>query len=249
MKLTENLSIVLAFSGGLFSFLSPCVLPLVPSYLSFITGISYDDLKSPLLGSHVRKKVLFNSLFFVLGFSMVFIVLGASFSLLGRLFASYQQTIQRIAGLIIIFFGLYIAGVFRVSSLMRSKGLFVLKRKPAGYMGSTLVGLSFGSAWTPCIGPILGAILTLAASSEGVLDGIILLAAYSIGLAIPFLLMGLASGSFLCLSQRFGRFMQVLHIAGGVFLIIVGILIITGYFAVLNSLFIRFTPSWLLNKI
>ena len=131
---------------------------------------------------------------------------------------------------------------------MRSKGLFVLKRKPAGYMGSTLVGLSFGSAWTPCIGPILGAILTLAASSEGVLNGIILLAAYSMGLAVPFLLMGLASGSFLGLSQRFGRFMQVLHIAGGVFLIIVGILIITGYFAVLNSLFIKFAPSWLLNK-
>ncbi len=159
-----------------------------------------------------------------------------------------QQTIQRIAGLIIIFFGLYIVGIFRVPFLMGSKGLFVLKNKPAGYIGSTLVGISFGSAWTPCIGPILGAILTVAASSEGVLNGIILLAVYSMGLAIPFLLMGLASGSFLGLSQRFGRFMQVLHIAGGVFLIIVGILIITGYFAMLNSLFIKFAPPWLLDK-
>jgi len=249
MESMENLSIIVALGGGLLSFLSPCVLPLVPSYLSFITGMSFDDLRSPLLKAHVRKRVTLNALFFVLGFSMVFILLGASFSFLGRFFASHQQTIQRIAGLIIIFFGLYIAGVFKVPFLMHSKELFALRTKPAGYMGSTLVGISFGSAWTPCIGPILGAILTLAGSAKGIRGGVILLMAYSAGLAIPFLLMAVASGSFLNLSHRLGKFLPVVHITGGIFLIIIGILIATGYFTVLNSLFIQLTPSWLLGKI
>jgi cytochrome c-type biogenesis protein len=249
MEAAENLSIIVALGGGLLSFLSPCVFPLVPSYLSFITGVSFDDLRSPFLTVHVRKKVMLNSLFFVLGFSMVFMILGASFSFLGRLFAGNQQTIQKIAGLIIIFFGLYIAGAFRIPFLTRSKELFVMKGKPAGYMGSALVGISFGAAWTPCIGRILGAILTLAGSATGVSDGVILLVAYSMGLAIPFMLMALASGSFLNLSHRFGKFLAVVHIVGGIFLIIVGILILTGYFTFLNTLFIRLTPAWLWERI
>ncbi len=249
MESAENLSIIVALGGGLLSFLSPCVFPLVPSYLSFITGISFDDMKSPLLKAQVREKVIANSLFFVLGFSTVFIVLGASFSFLGRFFASYQQMIQRVAGLIIIFFGLYISGALRIPFLMRSKEFLALRKKPAGYMGSALVGVSFGSAWTPCIGPILGAILTLAGSSKGVREGAILLMAYSMGLAIPFLLMAVASGGFFGVFQRFGRFLKVVHIVGGVFLIVVGILIVTGYFTVLNSLFISLTPSWLLERI
>ena len=154
MESGENLSIVVALGGGLLSFLSPCVLPLLPSYLSFITGMSFDDLKAQ---NHIRMKVVLNSLFFILGFSTVFVTLGASFSLLGRLFASHQGVIQRIAGLIIIFFGLYIAGVFKIAFLMRSKEIIRLKNKQGGYVGSALVGISFGFAWTPCVGPILGA--------------------------------------------------------------------------------------------
>lgn len=246
MESMENLSIVVALGGGLLSFLSPCVLPLLPSYISFITGMSFDDLKAQ---EHVRKRVVLNSLFFILGFSTVFVTLGASFSLLGGFFGGYQGVIQRIAGLIIIFFGLYIAGVFKIPFLMRSKEIITLKNKPAGYVGSALIGISFGFAWTPCVGPILGAILALAGTTKGMSSGMILLTAYSMGLAIPFFLTSLATGSFFSFFQKFGKFLHVVYIAGGILLIIVGILIFTGYFTVLNSLFIELTPSWLWERI
>jgi cytochrome c-type biogenesis protein len=249
MESAENLSIIVALGGGLLSFLSPCVLPLLPSYLSFITGMSFDDLQAPLLRTQVRKKVVLNSLFFILGFSAVFVALGASFSLVGGFFGGYQGIIQRIAGLIIIFFGLYIAGVFKIPFLMRSRELLQMKNKPAGYVGAALIGISFGFAWTPCVGPILGAILTLAGTAKGISGGMILLAAYSTGLAIPFLLTSLATGLFLSIFQRFRHVLHVMYIAGGIFLIIVGILVFTGYFTVLNSLFIELTPSWLWEKI
>jgi len=249
MQSVENLSIIVALGGGFLSFLSPCVLPLLPAYLSYVTGVSVDDLKAPLLRRDVRKRVVLNSLFFILGFSTVFVVLGASFSFLGRFFANHQQTIQKIAGLIIIFFGVYITGIFKLPFLMRSKELLPFKTKPAGYLGSTLIGISFGSAWTPCVGPILGAILTLAGSEETISGGAILLTAYSMGLAIPFLLTSLASGSLLSIFQRFTKFTRAVYIAGGILLIIVGLLITTGYFTILNSFFVGLTPSWLLEKI
>ena len=249
MQSADNISIIVAFGGGIFSFLSPCVLPLVPSYLSFVTGMSFDDLRTSDLNIHLRQKVVLSSLFFVLGFSMVFIALGASFGLFGRFFASHQQIIKIIAGLIIIFFGLYIAGIFKVPFFMKSKELVPLKSKPAGYVGSTLIGISFGTAWTPCIGPILGAILTLAASTRGMSGGMILLTAYSMGLAIPFILAAWGIGSFLNAIRKYGRFLHGIQITGGIILIIVGLLIVTGYFNVLNSLFIGLTPSWLLEKI
>ncbi len=249
VKSVENLSIIVAFGGGFLSFLSPCVLPLLPSYLAFVTGVSVDDLKTPLLGRELRKKVVLNSLCFILGFSMVFVLLGASFSFLGRFFAIHQNTIQKIAGLVIIFFGLYITGIFNIPLFMRSKELLPIRTKPAGYAGSTLVGLSFASAWTPCVGPILGAILALAGSEGKIRGGIVLLAAYSMGLAIPFFLTSVASGSLLSAFQRFTKFTRAIYIGGGILLIIVGLLILTGYFTVLNSLFIGLTPSWLLEKI
>ena len=249
MGLTENLTIIVAFGGGLLSFFSPCVFPLVPSYLSFITGISVNDFREPDSIRHLHQKVFLNALFFVLGFSAIFITLGVSFSYLGMFFARHQWTIQKISGLIIIIFGLYIAGVFRFSFLMRSKEFLPLKTKPVGYIGSAIVGISFGAAWTPCIGPILGSILVLAGSAKEMKEGMILLTAYSMGLAIPFLLTAWASGSFLKIFRKLGKLVRVIHIAGGIFLIIVGILIFTGYFTVLNSLFIGLTPSWILEKI
>jgi cytochrome c-type biogenesis protein len=245
----ENLSIIVAFAGGFLSFLSPCLLPLLPSYLSYITGVSFDDLTAPGLRRDVRKRVVLNSLFFILGFSMVFVFLGASFSFLGRFLALHQNTIQKIAGVIIIFFGLYIVGIFKIPFLMRSKELLPLRTKPAGYLGSTLIGLSFASAWTPCVGPILGAILALAGSAENLSGGVILLTAYSLGLAIPFLLASLASGALLSAFQRFSKIIRVVYIAGGIFLIMVGLLIITGYFTRLNSFFIGLTPSWLFERL
>lgn len=246
MESTGNLSVLVALGGGLLSFLSPCVLPLLPSYLSFITGMSFDDLKAR---GHIRKKVVCNSIFFILGFSMAFVALGAFFSLLGGFLASYRPMMHRIAGLIIIFFGFYIAGVFRIPLLMRSKFIIVLQNKPAGCIGSALIGISFAFAWTPCVGPILGAILTLAGTAKGVSGGVALLAAYSIGLGIPFFLTSLATGSFLTIFWRFRKLLHVAYVAGGIFLILVGLLIFTGYFTVLNSLFTKLTPSWLLERI
>ncbi|MBW1697100.1 MAG: cytochrome c biogenesis protein CcdA [Deltaproteobacteria bacterium] len=249
MYSVEHLSIIVALGGGLLSFLSPCVFPLVPSYISFITGISLTDLGAPLLWRNLRKRVMLNSMFFVFGFSLVFIALGTSLSFLGRFLASHQEIIQKAAGLIIIFFGLSITGVFKLSFLMRSKELLPVRVKPPGYMGSAIVGISFGAAWTPCIGPILGSILVLAGSATEMKQGIVLLAAYSLGLAIPFLFAAWVSGSLLNLSQRFGKLLHLIHIAGGILLIIVGLLIFTGYFTVLNSFFVALTPSWLLEKI
>ncbi len=249
MESAENLSVLVAFGAGLLSFLSPCVLPLVPSYLAYITGMSYDDLNSPAPEVSARKKLLLNAIFYVLGFSSVFIILGASFSLLGKIFTKYLQEIQTISGFIIIFFGLTMIGLFKIPLLMRTKDLIPIRDKPAGYIGSSLIGISFGAAWTPCVGPILGSILFLAGSSKSVSNGMFLLSIYSLGLAIPFLLTALASSSFLSLFRRLGKWTHFLHIGGGILLVIVGILIITGYFTVLNSYFINITPPWLLRKI
>jgi cytochrome c-type biogenesis protein len=233
MELTQNLSIIVALGAGLFSFLSPCLLPLLPSYLSYITGMSFEELQGQ---GHIRKMAMLHSLFFILGFSTVFVVLGASFSLLGGLLAGYQGGLQKVAGLIIIFFGLYIVGVLKIPFLMRSKEIITLKNKPA-------------FAWTPCVGPILGAILALAGTAKRIGSGVVLLTAYSIGLAIPFFLTSLAAQSFLRIFQKNKNFFHAVYLGGGIILIIVGILIFTGYFTALNSLLTELTPSWLWEKI
>jgi cytochrome c-type biogenesis protein len=244
----ENLSVMVAMVAGFLSFLSPCVLPLVLSHLSFVTGTSLDDLNAPGLRRHLWSEVFLKSLLFVLGFSIVFIALGASVSFLGRFLAGRQEMIQRIAGIVIIFFGLCVANVFTIPFLMRSGELLPLRSRPVGYAGSVLIGLSFGFTWTPCIGPILGAILTFAGSAGEVNQGVILLAAYSMGLAVPFLLVAVASGSFLYVSQKLGRFLPVIHIIGGILLIFVGVLVFTGNFVILNYSFIKLMPSWLLER-
>jgi len=249
MQSVENLSIVVALVGGILSILSPCVLPLVPAYLSYITGISFDDLQSPLLRRRHRSKVVLSAFCFILGLSTVFLVLGASFGFLGKFVASQHGTIQKIAGVIIIFFGLSLAGVFRIPFMMRSREFLPLNKKITGYLGSTIIGISFGAAWTPCIGPILGSILALAAGAKGMSQGVTLLAAYSLGFAIPFLVAAWASGSILNVLQKYQRLLKGIHIAGGVLLVLLGILVMTGYFSVLNSILIRFTPGWLIEKI
>ena len=249
MQSAENLSIIVALGGGILSILSPCVLPLVPAYLSYITGISFEDLKSPLLKRRHRPKVLLSALCFLLGLSTVFVVLGASFSFLGRFVSSQQWIIQKIAGLVIIFFGLSLAGVFKIPFLMRSREFLPLKARFTGYLWSVIIGISFGAAWTPCIGPILGSILALAAGAKGMSQGVTLLAAYSVGFAIPFLLAAWASGSVLNVLQKYEKLLKGIHIAGGILLVFIGILIMTGYFTVLNSLLIKFTPAWLIEKI
>ncbi len=249
MESAENLSMLVAFGAGLLSFLSPCVLPLVPSYLAYITGMSYDDFDSSRVSVSARKKIILNALFYVFGFSLVFIILGASFSFLGRFFIQRLQEIQILSGVIIIFFGLIMTVLFRLPFLMRSRDLLPIRNKPAGYIGSSLTGFSFGAAWTPCVGPILGSILFLAGSSKSVGRGMILLGIYSLGLAIPFMLTALAGSSFFNLFRRMGKWVHVMHVGGGILLIAVGLLIVTGYFTLLNSFFVNLTPSWLLKNI
>jgi len=247
MHLGESLGVLVAFSAGLFSFLSPCVLPLFPSYLSLITGMSVDRLTAGMSGES-RRRVIAHSLAFIIGFSAVFVVLGASFGAVGRLLLDYREWIRRIGGALIVVFGLYIAGVLRIGWLGRTKQL-ELKIRPAGYVGSLLVGVTFAIGWTPCVGPILGSILSLAGTAETVSKGVGLLLAYSAGLALPFFLSSLALGGFLRFFQRYRPFIGVVERMAGVLLAVVGLLVFTNYFAVLNSYAISLTPQWLLKRL
>jgi len=233
----ENVSFLIALGAGILSFLSPCVLPLVPSYLSFITGISLDELvekKNP----KVKKLTLLHSLMFILGFSVVFTLLGASASLVGKILLQYQVWIARIGGAFIIFLGIYFTGVIKLNFLQKEKK-FHLREKPIGYLGSFLVGVVFAAGWTPCIGPILASILLYASTAESLLSGIALLGVYSAGLALPFLLISLALGSFLERYKKLRKHLRWISVVGGLFLIGAGILLMTDYFFTLTAVFSR----------
>jgi cytochrome c-type biogenesis protein len=223
------------------------VLPLFPSYLSFITGMSVSDLTADLSPT-ARRRVLLHALAFIVGFSLVFVALGASFSAAGQLLVEYRPWIRRIGGLLIIVFGLYIAGVFRLGLLGRTL-TWQVREKPAGYVGTFLVGITFAVGWTPCVGPILGAILTLASTTETVQWGVGLLLAYSAGLGVPFLLSALAVGSFLRWFSRYRPFIPVVERGAGVLLVIVGVLVYTNYYVYLNAWAISLTPEWLLQRL
>ncbi len=242
--MTESVGIAIAFGAGVLSFLSPCVLPLVPSYLSFITGMSLEDLEEGV----DRKAALVHAFLFVAGFSAIFLLLGASASFLGQFFKAYSLWITRVGGVVIIFLGLHMAGVFRFAPLLRERRLH-LHDKPTGYLGTAGVGAAFGAGWTPCIGPVLGAILTFAASQEQFWSGVGLLAVYSAGLAVPFLLSALALDVFLGFFQRFRRLLPTVQIASGVLLVIMGILLASGSFTLLSGYLIRFTPDFILKRI
>lgn len=242
--MTEAVGIWIAFGAGVFSFLSPCVLPLVPSYLSFVTGMSLEDLQNGV----DRRATLHHSLLFVGGFAGVFLLLGASASFLGQFLRLYEEWISRLGGLLIILFGLHLAGAMRLTPLMRERRIH-LRDKPAGYLGTLGVGAVFGAGWTPCIGPVLGAILTLAASQERFWSGVVLLLVYSLGLAIPFLLSALALDAFLRLFARIRRLLPALQIASGVLLVVLGLLLLTGNFSALSTYLTRFTPGFILERI
>lgn len=243
----QGVGVAVAFSAGLFSFLSPCVLPLFPSYLSFITGMSVSDLSADLTAA-ARRRVFLHSVAFVVGFSLVFVSLGASFSAAGQFLLDYREWIRRIGGLLIIIFGLYIAGVLRIGFLGRT-AQWQVREKPAGYLGSLAVGITFAIGWTPCVGPILGAILSLAGTAETVQRGVGLLVAYSAGLGVPFLLSAIALGAFLRFFKRYRPFIPVVERAAGVLLVIVGVLVFSNYYIILNSWAISLTPEWLLRRL
>ena len=234
----------MAFLAGVLSFLSPCVLPLVPSYLSFVTGMSLEDLQEGVN----RRATFIHSLLFVAGFTGIFLLLGASASFLGQFLRVYEDWISRVGGLIIIVLGLHLAGAFRLTPLMREKRIH-LHDKPAGYLGTLGVGAVFGAGWTPCIGPVLGAILTFAASQDQFWSGVGLLFVYSLGLAVPFLLSALALDAFLGVFARFRRFLPVVQVASGVLLVLLGLLLLTGTFGALTGYLTRFTPAFILERI
>ena len=216
---------ITAFLGGVLSFLSPCVLPLIPSYVSFITGISFDDFKSGDR-ARIRKLTIINSSAFVIGFSTVFVLLGVSSSFVGKLLAVYYDHIRIVGGIIIIIFGLYVMGVLKLNFLASEKRIH-LQSKPRGHFGSFIVGLTFGAGWTPCIGPILGSILLIASTTGSALQGFYLLLIYSLGLAIPFIVTSLAINSFLSHFSAIQKYMKLIMIISGLLLISFGVILLT----------------------
>lgn len=224
----------MVFSAGLFSFLSPCVLPLIPSYVSYITGLSFEDLA----GTHDRRKIrmttITNSLMFIAGFSFMFVMLGASSSYLGSFLSDHQDTVRKAGGVMIVVFGLYISGILKIGVFSREKR-FHLQNKPAGFFGTFLVGVVFAAGWTPCIGPVLGSILVYAGTTESVTSGMGMLAVYSLGLGIPFIITSLAINTALSYFKRINRYLRAVSVMTGLFLVIAGILLFTDKFASLSQ--------------
>lgn len=230
----QQVTYVGAFIAGLLSFLSPCVLPLIPSYITYITGLSFNDLQAEHPTHIVRRKTFFHSLCFVTGFTVVFVLLGASATLIGTLLQQHSSLIRKIGGVLIFLFGFHVTGLVPFGLLLGEKRVTV-RHKPAGYVGSFLVGLVFAAGWTPCIGPILASILMVAANEENVIYGIILLLAYSLGLALPFMLSSLALHHFLIFFNRFKRFIRIFEIITGVFLMLVGVLLFSNWLSRLSG--------------
>jgi cytochrome c-type biogenesis protein len=242
-----DISLMVAAGAGLLSFLSPCVLPLVPSYLAFIAGASLGDLRERPTRA-VRWGLLGNAVGFVVGFSLVFLIMGAAVTVLGGWLIGYRGLVQKVGGVLIILFGLYLIGIFRVPFLMRQFRL-PLQQKPAGILGSFVVGVTFGAGWTPCVGPVLGGILTLASTTQGLENGVLLLAAYAGGLAVPFLASALAVDRFLAFFSRFRPFLPVVDRVAGLLLVAVGVLLVLNYMTLLNAYFIGLTPQWLIERL
>ena len=231
----KEVSFPLAFLAGVLSFLSPCVLPLVPSYVSFITGISFKELTVGTDRKKIRRLTITNSLAFIAGFSVFFILLGVSSSEIGRFLSGYANLIRIIGGILVIIFGLFIAGFLRLDFLMPEKKIR-LSGKPAGYIGTFIVGMTFGAGWSPCIGPILGTILVYAGAKGSALFGFQLLSVYSLGLAVPFFLSAVAINLFLMYSIRVARHMRVVKIGSGLLLILFGIMLLTDQLRTLGRL-------------
>ena len=236
----DNVSFLTAFAAGLISFLSPCVLPLVPGYISIISGFSLDQLKDEQQKSTLRRTLIINSVMFIIGFSITFMAEGASASWIGQVVALRMRLLYRLAGLIIIVFGVHLLGIVKINFLYRDKRFHNIE-KPRGVVGALVLGLAFAFGWTPCIGPILAGILTMASTKETVGAGVAMLAVYSMGLGIPFLLTSLGVNQFLAFYGRFKRHFRAVEMASGALVIAVGVLILTnnlsrlaGWFSFLN---------------
>lgn len=225
-----------AFIAGLLSFLSPCVLPLIPSYITYITGLSFADLQAEHPTHKVRQTAMLHSLAFILGFTVVFVLLGASATYIGSFLNQHASIIRKVGGVLILLLGIHVTGLIPITMLMGEKRV-TLHRKPAGFAGTFLVGLSFAAGWTPCIGPILATILMVAATEDNVYHGILLLLIYSLGLGIPFFLSSLAMHQFIVVFQRFKKYIRVFEICTGVFLMLVGVMIYFNWLSRLSGIF------------
>ncbi len=236
------LGLAVAFGAGLLSFVSPCVLPLVPSYLTFVTGVGFEDLR------HSRRAALVHALLFVLGFTLIFVALGASATVLGRVLLAYRVWITRVGGALVVLFGLYLLGAVRLPAFDRERRVH-LADKPLGYLGTVLVGVAFGAGWTPCLGPILGAILTYTAATADLSRGLLLLLAYSMGLAVPFLVAAVAVERFLETVARFRPHLARVSRVSGALLVLVGVLMMLDLFTVLATYLQVFTPDAIRRRI
>ena len=239
--MNNSVSVLTAFAFGLLSFVSPCVLPLVPAYLSYMSGVSVEELMSAR-GSEALKRTGLKSVLFVLGFSAVFIAMGATASSVGQFLTARSYILMKVAGVIIVIFGLHMLGVFRIKALYSEKR-FHARFQGIGFAAPFLIGVMFAFGWTPCIGPVLAAILTLAASSNTLGQGIGLLAVYSLGLGIPFLIVGSATGAALKALARFKPHFRKFEVASGLLMIAVGVLIFTDSLAALSTVLGKWLPG------
>lgn len=238
----SQVSLIAAFFAGVVSFVSPCVLPLVPSYVTFITGLSFDELTAADQGPRVRRLTLIHSLGFILGFSLVFIALGATATAAGQFLRAYQDELRIAGGVLIVLFGIYLTGLVKIPALSRERKMR-LSGKPLGVLGSVLVGITFAAGWTPCIGPILASILLYASTAETVGTGVLLLSVYSLGLGIPFLLASLGMNSFLAASRGLRRSLHTIEVVSGVVLIVFGLALVTNLFSVFVGFLARYLPA------
>ena len=241
--MSNNVTLIAAFVAGFLSFISPCVLPLIPGYVSFVSGVSLEDMRGDAAVSSARRHVLVTSLFFVLGFSLVFIALGATASVVGRFLFEKQPILAKIAGVLLVIFGLHTMGVFRIAFLESEKRMQA-NRKPAGALGAVLVGIAFAFGWSPCIGPILGGILALAAAKDTVWEGTQLLAVYSVGLGIPFLLTSIAINQFFAVTKRIRKHYHAIEMVSGGLLVAIGVLIFTNQFTIIVRYLQPYLPSY-----
>jgi cytochrome c-type biogenesis protein len=243
--MTQEVSLLAAFLAGVLSFISPCVLPLIPGYLSFVSGVTLEEMRgtAAIATTGRKRRTVLMSLAFVLGFSIVFVSLGASATALGTLLMDHLALLGKIAGVIIILFGLHMMGVLRIGWLYNEKRVQTNK-KPAGFFGAVLVGIAFAFGWTPCIGPILSAILFVAAAQETVGEGIQLLAVYSAGLGVPFIATSLAIDQFLAASARIRKHYHAIEVVSGALMIIVGILIFTNKFTIIAQYLTPYLPTF-----
>lgn len=237
-----DVSYISAVGAGLLSFLSPCVLPLVPPYLAWIAGVSLNEISDAEPDPAARRRVTLTALVFALGFATVFVSMGATASALGQFVAEHLDTLSKIAGVVIVLMGLHFLGVFRIGLFNREARIDVQKR-PTGLAGAYVVGLAFGFGWTPCVGPVLAAILFTAAQGDSALGGAALLGSYAFGMGAPFVVAALFMGPFMRFMARFRRHMGVIEKVIGVLLVLVGVLFITGGFATLSWRLLEWVPA------